>query len=1103
MINRFSLIKSLVALIAVIALTGCPEQDLDDDGYCAGTECKGNNDLEPGDCNDDEALIHPGAAESCNGIDDDCDTLIDEDFDEDSDGYDDAVNCADGTDCNDDPDNGGGDVHPDADELCDGVDNDCDDEIDEDLEIVEYCEDGDGDGVGSDVSIETCEEVAPTGYVECTVETDCDDGDGTSYPGADELCDDVDHDCDPLADPVNGLDANSWWPDLDGDTYGDADGAEFIDCATEAPAGYSGDNEDCDDTDEDINPDGVEACNAEDDDCDDSVDEDFDGDGDTVTTCGPDGDDSTTADNDCDDAVDTTYPGATEQCNGVDDDCDGIIDPDNDADGDGVTSCGVDGLPDTLDDDCDDGNDEVYPGAPEICDGLDNNCDELLGPEEGDVDGDGSVTCLDCDDTDEFNFPGNTEVCDGGDNDCGVSELPNENDDDGDFYLDADCGPFVDNGVSGIVGGNDCDDEYAGTNPSIAEFCDANDNNCDGNIDEGYDIDGDGVTQCGLDGIYGTADDDCAGSLDYVYPPSGGNPGAPEYCDNIDNDCDGLTDAADVGDYLGVDFDGDGDAGPGCGGADCDDGDPTLESLDLDHDSFGTCHNDCDDSDPYVYPGQDEACDGVDTDCDGLVDAADSPLDSDHDGDGFDSEGCGIGGTDCDDRDPHVFPDTTYTSGVALECAPAVRPGYFSDWDFARISLPSFFVDPDDGAKYIYFRGNPLQPDQAIGVALLTGSTWVKQAAPVLENTSASSGWDFRNMSSPVVVKLDEVVYSRPYIMAYHARAETGGLRQIGLASATDPLGPFERLDPLTGAALAAPVVGPSTESGYLDNSRTLHPALHYDELSDTVHIWYNARSTTESILRVFHATSSDGGVTWTKTDGDGDGPDVVFEPSETWHGNRTTQVSVLEVGTGEYEFWFTGDDTEIGAANGTETVWSQATVDPVLSPSGTCGRMDGLAVAARGIDYDGAGTYTWYYDALTDIEEFGVDANADGNVGSCAGNEDSVFSPNNGTLVASYVAVGINEAPVVAANTPTGTGSVDFTGDVTDNAADQVIVTLSSSMDGFLGTATVASLGGTPSGIVTTTWELLAATVTTGATVTISAVDEAGVERTTTVTAP
>ena len=77
---------------------------------------------------------------------------------------------------------------------------------------------------------------------------------------------------------------------------------------------------------------------------------------------------------DCDDTNAAVNPGATEICNGIDDNCDGEIDEGFDADGDGYTTCGGD---------CDDGDPAVNPGAMEICNDIDDNCDGNI--DEGDV----------------------------------------------------------------------------------------------------------------------------------------------------------------------------------------------------------------------------------------------------------------------------------------------------------------------------------------------------------------------------------------------------------------------------------------------------------------------------------------------------------------------------------------------------------------------------------------------------------------------------------------------------------------------------------------------------------------------------------------------
>ena len=114
---------------------------------------------------------------------------------------------------------------------------------------------------------------------------------------------------------------------------------------------------------------------------------DVDADGDGVAICA----------GDCDDESANAYPGAAELCDGLDSDCDGVISPlETDADGDGAPLCLGD---------CNDNNAAVSPLAAEICDGLDTNCDGVVPANEADSDGDGVVACADCNDSDAAVFP--------------------------------------------------------------------------------------------------------------------------------------------------------------------------------------------------------------------------------------------------------------------------------------------------------------------------------------------------------------------------------------------------------------------------------------------------------------------------------------------------------------------------------------------------------------------------------------------------------------------------------------------------------------------------------------------------------------------------
>jgi len=184
--------------------------------------------------------------------------------------------------------------------------------------------------------------------------------------------------------------------------------------------GYSTD--DCDDDDASVHPGAEEACNNLDDDCDDRVDEelyctwypDADGDGygvtDGVVEGMPETEGYVDRGGDCDDANSAIHPGAAELCNGVDEDCDGDVGEEDDDDRDGFAEC---------EGDCDDGNSQIGVGAVEFCDGLDDDCDGVLAADEADLDGDGEPLCAgDCDDSRRTLAHRNLEVCDGLDNNC-------------------------------------------------------------------------------------------------------------------------------------------------------------------------------------------------------------------------------------------------------------------------------------------------------------------------------------------------------------------------------------------------------------------------------------------------------------------------------------------------------------------------------------------------------------------------------------------------------------------------------------------------------------------------------------------------------------
>ncbi len=167
-------------------------------------------------------------------------------------------------DTNDDCDDTNAVVHPGADEICDGVDDDCDGSID--LGAVDagvWFVDRDSDGYGDDASTSTqCDR--PLGHVD--VAGDCDDYDRAVSPEGVEVCDGIDDDCDELVDSLDDslADGTIWYVDADADYFGDPTNPVS---ACEHPVGTVADDHDCNDADDAVNPLADEACDAFDNDC--------------------------------------------------------------------------------------------------------------------------------------------------------------------------------------------------------------------------------------------------------------------------------------------------------------------------------------------------------------------------------------------------------------------------------------------------------------------------------------------------------------------------------------------------------------------------------------------------------------------------------------------------------------------------------------------------------------------------------------------------------------------------------------------------------------------------------------------------------------------
>jgi hypothetical protein len=456
-----------------------------------------------GDCTDNAPAINPSAAELCgDGLDNNCDGQVDEGciIDNDEDGYDSTVDCDDENAL----------IYPNAVELCNNIDDDCDGTADNGLTFVNYYVDTDGDGYGAGAASNLCSNPG-AGYV--TNNTDCNNNNATIHAITTEVCNNFDDDCNGVID--NGLTFVNYYVDTDGDGYGAGTASNL--CSNPG-AGYVTNNTDCNNNNATVHAITTEVCNNFDDDCNGVIDNgltfvnyyvDTDGDGygfgTAVSLCANPGFGFVTNNMDCNGSNSAINPGAVEICgNAVDEDCSGT-----------AAVCVVLGCTNSLA--CNynplatqDNGSCVLP-AIEICNNLDDDCNGVI--------------------------------------DNGLTFVNYYVDTDGDGYGAGAASNLCSNPGAGYVTNNtDCNNNNATVHAITTEVCNNLDDDCNGVIDNGLtfvnyyvDTDGDGYgagaasNLCSNPGAgYVTNNTDCSASNNAVHP------GAIEVCGNqLDDDCTG------------------------------------------------------------------------------------------------------------------------------------------------------------------------------------------------------------------------------------------------------------------------------------------------------------------------------------------------------------------------------------------------------------------------------------------------------------------------------------------------------------------------------------------------------------------------------------
>ena len=532
----------------------------------------------------------PATPETCNGLDDDCDGQADN-------GFQIKKACTVGigectaaglTVCTPD----GSDIQCDAQplpaspEVCDGKDNDCDGQVDQSFPVGDGCTNGIG----------TCE---AQGKLVCTADHLATVCDAEPFPPVKELCDGLDNDCDGVPDDDFPLGSFC----LVG--IGECQNSGQLLCSQDGLG-----------TECDVKPFApqLEACDGLDNDCDDEIDEDYAlwgecavGIGECanagITVCTPDGFGTV--------CNVEPLPMLPEVCDGLDNDCDAAVDNGFDVGqacsvgvgecvNEGARVCAADGASTVC---------SAVPLAPkaELCDAKDNDCDgsadenyalgESCTVGTGQCENSGVTLCAadglgtECS---ASPLPAGGELCDGKDNDCDGTADEN-------YGLGQPCAVGVGECVNGGV--NVC----AGTLVAVVcsveplppsdEVCDGKDNDCNGTADDGFDVGADcttGIGECAVSGQLV-----CAESLVAAVCSAVAAEPAIDVCDGKDNDCDGTADEDyPVGDPCTV------------GMGEC----VAQGKLTCMPDGTGTA---CSTS---PGDGKDEWCDGLDNDCDGEVD---------------------------------------------------------------------------------------------------------------------------------------------------------------------------------------------------------------------------------------------------------------------------------------------------------------------------------------------------------------------------------------------------------------------------------------------------------------------------------------------------